>query len=102
MCKTIKNYNIICEFGDYPSEISWDLKKDNNIILTGGAGYCGSKLIPILLDTGHEVTVYDILYFGSNFLPLENKNLKLIKGDIRDSKKIEFAFFFVNFLISFL
>ena len=59
------------------------------IFLTGGAGYCGSKLIPILLDMGHEVTVYDILYFGSNFLPLENKNLKLIKGDIRDSKKIE-------------
>lgn len=59
------------------------------IFLTGGAGYCGSKLVPILLDMGHEVTVYDILYFGSNFLPLENKNLKLIKGDIRDPKKIE-------------
>ena len=59
------------------------------IFLTGGAGYCGSKLVPILLDMGYEVTVYDILYFGSNFLPLENKNLKLIKGDIRDSKKIE-------------
>ena len=59
------------------------------IFLTGGAGYCGSKLVPILLDMGHEVTVYDILYFGSNFLPLENKNLKLIKGDIRDTKKIK-------------
>ena len=59
------------------------------IFLTGGAGYCGSKLVPILLDMGYEVTVYDILYFGSNFLPLENKNLKLIKGDIRDTKKIK-------------
>ena len=60
-----------------------------NIFITGGAGYCGSKLIPILLEMGHKVTVFDILYFGSNFLPLENKNLKLIQGDIRDSKKIE-------------
>ena len=59
------------------------------VFLTGGAGYCGSKLVPILLSQGNEVTVYDILYFGSNFLPIENKNLKLIKGDIRDTKKIE-------------
>ena len=60
-----------------------------NIFLTGGAGYCGSKLVPILLEMGHQVTVYDILYFGFDFLPLNNKNLKLIQGDIRDNKKIE-------------
>ena len=43
----------------------------------------------MLLGLGHEVTVYDILYFGSDFLPLDNKNLKLVKGDIRDTKKIK-------------
>jgi nucleoside-diphosphate-sugar epimerase len=62
-----------------------------NIFLTGGAGYCGSKLVPILLEMGHQVSVYDILYFGSDFLPLNNKNLKLIQGDIRDNKKIEIS-----------
>lgn len=62
-----------------------------SIFLTGGAGYCGSKLVPILLEMGHRVTVYDILYFGSDFLPLNNKNLKLIEGDIRDNKKIEIS-----------
>lgn len=63
--------------------------KTSKIFLTGGAGYCGSRLVPILLELGYEVTVYDILYFGSDFLPLENKKLKLIKGDIRDTKKIK-------------
>ncbi len=63
--------------------------KTSKIFLTGGAGYCGSRLVPILLELGYEVTVYDILYFGSNFLPLENKKLKLIQGDIRDTKKIK-------------
>jgi nucleoside-diphosphate-sugar epimerase len=61
------------------------------IFLTGGAGYCGSKLVPTLLEMGHQVTVYDILFFGSEFLPLENKNLKLIQGDIRDSEKIQIS-----------
>jgi nucleoside-diphosphate-sugar epimerase len=58
------------------------------IFITGGAGYCGSKLVPYLLDRGYLVTVYDILYFGLSFLP-KNNNLKIIHGDIRDKKKIE-------------
>ena len=61
----------------------------NKVFITGGAGYCGSRLVPMLLELGHEVTVYDILYFGSDFLPLKNKNLNLINGDIRDNKKIK-------------
>ena len=59
------------------------------IFITGGAGYCGSRLVPMLLEMGYQVTVYDILYFGSDFLPLKNSNLKLIQGDIRDAEKIE-------------
>lgn len=59
------------------------------IFITGGAGYCGSRLVPMLLEMGHQITVYDILYFGSDFLPLKNSNLKLIQGDIRDAEKIE-------------
>ena len=60
-----------------------------SIFVTGGAGYVGSSLIPKLLESGYRVTVYDIMYFGDNFLPKENSNLKVVKGDIRDIKKLE-------------
>ncbi len=59
------------------------------IFITGGAGYCGSRLVPNLLSKGYKVTVYDIMYFGDNFLPKENKNLNIIKGDIRDLEKLK-------------
>lgn len=58
------------------------------VFITGGAGYCGSRLVPQLLDAGYAVTVYDILYFGKDFLPLDNPNLKVVQGDIRDSKRL--------------
>lgn len=58
------------------------------IFLTGGAGYCGSRLVPQLLADGHSVTVYDILYFGSEFLPLDHPNLTVVQGDIRDAASI--------------
>jgi len=60
----------------------------STVFVTGGAGYCGSRLIPQLLDRGYMVTVYDILYFGSEFLPLSDPNLTLIEGDIRDTEKL--------------
>lgn len=53
------------------------------IFITGGAGYCGSRLVPFLLEKKYEVTVFDTFYFG-NFLPKNNKKLKIVKGDIRD------------------
>lgn len=60
------------------------------IFITGGAGYCGSRLVPFLLKKKFKVTVFDIMYFGRKFLP-KHKNLKVIKGDIRDTKKLEKA-----------
>lgn len=57
----------------------------NNVFVTGGAGYCGSLLIPQLLSRGYKVTVYDTLYFGDAFLPKEEPNLKVVKGDIRNA-----------------
>ena len=58
------------------------------VLVTGGAGYCGSRLVPQLLDRGYRVTVYDVMYFGSDFLPKDNPNLKLVEGDIRDTEKL--------------
>ncbi len=53
------------------------------IFITGGAGYVGSKLVPKLLELGHDVTVYDIMIYGENVLS-KHPNLKIINGDIRD------------------
>ncbi len=59
------------------------------IFVTGGAGYVGSRLVPELLNEGFQVTIYDTMFFGDIFLPKDNKNLKIIKGDIRDIKFLE-------------
>jgi len=58
------------------------------ILITGGAGYCGSILTPQLLEMGYEVTVYDIMYYGCDFLPKDHPNLTIIEGDIRDTDKL--------------
>jgi nucleoside-diphosphate-sugar epimerase len=58
----------------------------DKVLVTGGAGYCGSLLVPQLLNRGYKVTVYDIMFFGDSFLPKNNPNLKIVKGDIRDAK----------------
>lgn len=57
----------------------------DSVLVTGGAGYCGSLLVPQLLARGYKVTVYDIMFFGDYFLPKDNPNLKIVKGDIRDT-----------------
>jgi nucleoside-diphosphate-sugar epimerase len=62
-----------------------------NILVTGGAGYCGSLLVPQLLDAGYNVTVYDLMYFGDSFLPRDNPRLNVISGDIRDTAKLAVA-----------
>jgi nucleoside-diphosphate-sugar epimerase len=59
-----------------------------NILVTGGAGYVGSLLVPQLIEAGHKVTVYDILYFGQDFLPKNCADLRVIQGDIRDTAKL--------------
>lgn len=50
------------------------------ILVAGGAGYVGSRLVPALIKDGHIVTVLDLLWFGNN-LP---KSVEVVKKDIFD------------------
>ena len=60
------------------------------ILITGGAGYIGSILVPELLNKGHEVIVVDNLMYGQTSLLdcCNNKNLSIIRGDARDKQLI--------------
>lgn len=71
-----------------------------HVLVTGGAGYVGSLLVPQLLDLGHKVTVYDILFFGDHFLARDNPNLILVEGDIRDTARLRSALAGVDIVIN--
>jgi nucleoside-diphosphate-sugar epimerase len=57
-----------------------------NVLVTGGAGYIGSILVPDLLSDGHEVTVLDNFMYKQNSLASSciHPNLEIAMGDIRD------------------
>lgn len=59
-----------------------------NILITGGAGYIGTTLTPLLLDMGYNVTTIDNLMFGGDaIIPFfRNTNFSFTKGDIRDKE----------------
>lgn len=59
-----------------------------NVLVLGGSGYLGSQLIPALLGEGYKVRVFDIMFFGNDFLPHDNPNLEVMQGDIRDAEAV--------------
>jgi UDP-glucose 4-epimerase len=61
------------------------------VIVSGGAGFIGSHLVGLMLESGHKVTVLDNFSTGrpENLKDFKNnKNLKVVKADICDLKKI--------------
>ncbi len=56
-----------------------------NILVTGGAGYLGSTMVPDLLAAGHKVTVLDNFMFKQTSLNhcCYHPNFSVVKGDIR-------------------
>jgi nucleoside-diphosphate-sugar epimerase len=56
------------------------------ILVTGGAGYLGSTLVPEMLAAGHDVTVLDNFLFRQNSLAsvCHLENFDVVRGDARD------------------
>jgi nucleoside-diphosphate-sugar epimerase len=61
-----------------------------NILVTGGAGYIGSMLVPKLLADGFKVTVIDNFMYKQTSLAtsFQNPNFKMVYGDVRDKSSM--------------
>lgn len=58
----------------------------SRVLVTGGAGYVGSALVPKLLAAGHGVTVLDLYLYGDVFADIaSHPGLRQVKGDLRDA-----------------
>ena len=57
-----------------------------SILVTGGAGYLGSTLVPALLADGHKVTVLDNFLYQQASLNAccAEPNFSIVRGDVRD------------------
>ena len=61
------------------------------ILVTGGAGYLGSVLVPELLARDHEVRVFDAMLFGDLGLAEVANRCSIVCGDIRDRQGVQRA-----------
>lgn len=64
-----------------------------NILVTGGAGYVGSTLVPLLLAEGHHVRVLDKLMYGGQALlgVWSHPGFEFVRGDVRDREEVRSA-----------
>ena len=64
-----------------------------NVLVTGGAGYVGSTLVPMLLNRGHRVRVLDSLMHGGGTLlgSWAHPCFEFVRGDVRDAATVRAA-----------
>lgn len=62
------------------------MSEKQSIVVTGGAGYLGSIMVPALLAEGHRVTVVDSFLYRENalFEVCGHPNFSVVRGDARD------------------
>src|SRR5947209_5980471 len=67
-------------------------KRFKRVLVTGGAGYVGSNLVPKLLNAGYEVTVLDLYIYGDVFADRNGgPNFTPFKGDLRNPADVRKA-----------
>src|SRR5437660_32094 len=60
------------------------------VIVTGGAGYIGATTVQSLLESGHDVVVYDNLAKGhANAVP---DSARLVQGEVADRERLDRLF----------
>ena len=62
------------------------MSKNNNILITGGAGYIGSHVSFLLIEKGYNITIIDSLITGNKQLVPKEANLEIC--DITDTDKV--------------
>ena len=61
------------------------------VLVAGGAGYIGNRVIRELLDRNHEPVVFDRFYWGKDSLEPVRDQLEIVEGDCRNSKDVIYA-----------
>jgi nucleoside-diphosphate-sugar epimerase len=59
------------------------------ILITGGAGYVGSVLVPKVIEAGFDVRVLDSMLFGAHGIEHLGNRCEIVKGDIRNESLVK-------------